>query len=205
MSRTRIFGMATFAALAIGLAACGADAPADETDAELAGTQAAEPGTDEWKIESAESAAPASVARDAAIMDWPEEEGGEMRELRAGSNGFTCLPDNPGTDGADPMCLDGPWMSWAEAYMSNSEPEIGRIGVSYMLAGDAGVSNIDPYDYDGPTEDNEWVESGPHIMVVAPDEAALEGFPTDPNAGGPYVMWRDTPLAHIMVPIEEPE
>lgn len=205
MSRTRFFGMAAVIALAAGLAACETEAPADETDAELAGTQAAEPGTDEWKIESAESAAPASVAADATIMDWPAEEGGEMRELRAGSNGFTCLPHNPGTDGAFAMCLDGPWMSWAEAYMSQTEPEFDRVGVSYMLAGDAGVSNVDPYDYGGPTADNEWVESGPHVMVLVPDAAALEGFPTDPDTGGPYLMWRDTPYAHIMVPLDEPE
>jgi hypothetical protein len=29
----------------------------------------------------------------------------------------------------------------------------------------------------------------------------LEGIPTDPSGGGPYVMWGDTPYAHIMVPV----
>ena len=29
-----------------------------------------------------------------------------------------------------------------------------------------------------------------------------EGISTDPNNGGPFVMWAGTPYAHIMVPIE---
>lgn len=190
------------------LSTCGGDAPADEAPADAPGQtaetgQTAEPGTDEWKIGNAESAAPPEIAAGAAIMDWPEEEGAATRELRPGTNGFTCFPDNPDTDGNDPMCLDDPWMRWAEAYMQGGEPDVDRVGISYMLAGDGGVSNIDPYDYAGPTPDNEWVRSGPHIMVLMPDVAALEGVPTDPGEGGPFLMWRDTPYAHIMVPIPE--
>ncbi|NIX25335.1 MAG: hypothetical protein GWN07_38280, partial [Actinobacteria bacterium] len=41
------------------------------------------------KIHSAMSAAPASIAEDATIMDW------DMTVLREGSNGWTCLPDRP--------------------------------------------------------------------------------------------------------------
>ena len=37
-------------------------------------------------------------------------------------------------------------------------------------------------------------------MIIVPDAALLEGVPTDPNAGGPYVMWKGTPYAHIMMP-----
>jgi hypothetical protein len=37
-------------------------------------------------------------------------------------------------------------------------------------------------------------------MILAPAEL-LELFPTDPNNGGPYVMWKGTPYAHLMVPI----
>jgi len=32
---------------------------------------------------------------------------------------------------------------------------------------------------------------------------ALEGLTDDPYAGGPYVMWKDTPYAHIMIPLAE--
>jgi hypothetical protein len=29
----------------------------------------------------------------------------------------------------------------------------------------------------------------------------LEGIPTDPLSGGPYVMWPGTPFEHVMIPI----
>ena len=35
---------------------------------------------------------------------------------------------------------------------------------TYMLAGDGGASNIDPYAA-GPTDDNDWVQEGPHMML----------------------------------------
>ena len=37
-------------------------------------------------------------------------------------------------------------------------------------------------------------------MIVVPKEA-LAGITDDPKEGGPFVMWKDTPFAHIMVPI----
>jgi hypothetical protein len=38
-------------------------------------------------------------------------------------------------------------------------------------------------------------------MIVVPDVTSLEGMSTDPNNGGPYVMYAGTPYAHIMAPI----
>lgn len=37
-------------------------------------------------------------------------------------------------------------------------------------------------------------------MILTPDAALLDTLPTDPNAGGPWVMWKGTKYAHIMVP-----
>ncbi|GAM70181.1 hypothetical protein JCM19236_5728 [Vibrio sp. JCM 19236] len=76
------------------------------------------------------------------------------------------------------------------------------MGISYMLAGDGGASNINPYDTEK-TDDNQWIVEGPHLMIITPDAALLESLPTDPSQGGPYVMWKGTPYAHIMVPIGE--
>ncbi len=39
-------------------------------------------------------------------------------------------------------------------------------------------------------------------MILVPDAAALEGLSTDPN-DPVYVMWKDTPYAHIMVRISD--
>jgi hypothetical protein len=29
----------------------------------------------------------------------------------------------------------------------------------------------------------------------------LQGLPVTPDSGGPWVMWRDTPYVHVMVPM----
>ena len=71
-----------------------------------------------------------------------------------------------------------------------------------MLAGDEGASNIDPF-ASGPTQDNEWVVEGPHMMLIAPDLSMLAGMTRDFSLGGPYVMWDGTPYAHVMVPVAD--
>ena len=45
------------------------------------------------------------------------------------------------------------------------------------------------------------MQEGPHLMVIFPDPKMLEGISDDPNNGGPYVMWKGTPYAHVMVPV----
>lgn len=172
-------------------------AASDEAAVKASG---ATPGSAEWKIESAMSAAPADVAANATIMDWPAEGSNQMTELRKGSNGFTCMPDVPSTDGTDPMCLDSEFMSWAGAWQSKGTPKVTRVGVAYMLAGDGGASVTDPYATDAATT-ADWVDSGKHIMILVPDAKDLEGVATKPDGGVPYVMWKGTPYAHIMMPI----
>ncbi|MCW9708040.1 hypothetical protein [Fodinibius salsisoli] len=153
------------------------------------------------KIESAMSAAPLSIAQDATIRDWPANPGEEMPLLKEGSNEFTCLPNMPDTPGNDPMCLDEPWMQWAEAWMNKEDVNITQIGFGYMLQGGTPESNTDPY-AEGPTEDNEWMtDPVPHLMIIVPDPEMLEGLPETPDSGGPWVMWRDTPYVHIMAPM----
>ncbi len=56
-----------------------------------------------------------------------------------------------------------------------------------------GVSNSDPYAGE-PDKSDDWVKEGPHLMIVVPDSALLEGMSTDPN-DPVYVMWGDTPYA----------
>lgn len=155
----------------------------------------------EAKIMSAMSAAPAMIAENATIRDWPSEEGGEMALLREGSNEYTCLPDMPSTPGTDPMCLDEPWLNWAGAWMNKTEPTYTEMGFGYMLQGGTPESNTDPY-ATGPTSDNEWMDEGvPHLMIIVPDAKMLEGLPVTSEDGGPWVMWRNTPYVHIMAPM----
>ena len=149
-------------------------------------------------IEEALSAAPPELAKGATVMDW------EGNTLKQGENGWTCMPTPPHVTGTAPMCLDAAWMEWADAYGNKKDYAGGKFGVSYMLAGDEGASNIDPYATEK-TDDNQWVKEGAHLMILAADPAQLEGLSTDPWNGGPYVMWKGTPYAHIMVPVEANE
>ena len=147
-------------------------------------------------IANALRAAPPSVTRNATVVDL------QQNVLRRGSSEWVCMPDDPARPGDSPMCLDQPWLDLMGAFMSKQPPKLERMGVAYMLQGDMPVSNTDPF-ATAPTADNQWVEnSGPHIMIAVPDPAALEGMPTDPKNGGPWVMWKGTPWAHVMVPME---
>ena len=136
-------------------------------------------------------------------MDWPEKDGMPMKQLRAGSNGWTCMPSSPALpDGAhreDPMCADPRFSTLLEAWTTKSDPRLSAVGIAYMLRGDKGASNTDPFAM-ARTATNNWVVSPPHIMVAVPDARQLDTFPTDPRAGGPWVMWKGTKYAHLMVP-----
>ena len=145
------------------------------------------------KIVRAMSAAPASVARNATIMSMDAD--GKMTQLRAGTNGWMCLVEADGT----PMCLDKEWQAWADGWINKKDPQVKSIGLAYMLKGDAGASNTDPYAKKA-ASDNQWVVSGPHVMVILPDPSQLDTLPTDPWNGGPWVMWKGTKYAHIMLP-----
>ena len=151
------------------------------------------------KIANALGAAPAEIARSAAVKDWPAGEGGEFTVLREGTNRWTCLPDDPTTRGNDPMCLDAVWMDALTAYFAGRAPQVTRVGYAYMLNSDAEGSNTDPM-ASAPTTENQWHHQGPHVMVLYPDPTLLEGLPTTPTEYGPYVMFAGTPIAHVMFP-----
>jgi hypothetical protein len=171
----------------------------DQTKGKPSTTTAKKPAapkmTEAQKIALAMSAGPTEIAKNATIIDMTDMSGGQMKQLRAGTNGWVCYA-NVGA----PMCLDKEWQKWMEAYMSKSELKIEGTGIGYMLRGDQGASNIDPY-ATGPAADNQWVVSPPHIMVLYQDPKMLDAYPTDPKSGGPWVMWKGTPYAHVMVPV----
>jgi hypothetical protein len=156
---------------------------------------------DKALIASALQAAPADVARDAAVVDFGAD--GKMRTVREGHNGFTCIADSPETPGPDPMCMDGNAMAWANAWMSHQPPPTGKTGLMYMLKGGTDASNTDPY-AKAPTASNHWVNTGPHVMVVGADASFYAQYPStaDPKTGSPYVMWPGTPYQHLMVPVK---
>lgn len=168
-----------------------------------AGTRITAASSDEEKIAEAMSAAPDSISQHAAVMDWPATEGGEFRQLRAGTNNWVCYPSMPravtSDVGQDPMCVDPVFQEWIAAYANRTRPNVRTVGFGYMLRGDVGASNTDPFAMDS-TADNNWVRLGPHVMLVAPP-ATLAAL-TDTPGPTPWVMWKGTPYAHVMLPVQ---
>jgi hypothetical protein len=144
-------------------------------------------------IAQALSAAPKGVAAGAAVVRMGKD--GKMATLRTGTNGFTCM-----VLGTDRMCNDQNSMEFIQALVNHAPPP-NKVGISYMLAGDKGASNTDPY-ATGKTPTNHWVVTGPHIMIFGPPSKAL-GYTTakDPDPTKPYMMWAGTPYEHAMVPV----
>jgi hypothetical protein len=157
--------------------------------------------SDSQSIKSAMRAAPAKVSAGAAIVAIGKD--GQMRTLRDGKNGFTCMPDNPATPGNDPMCMDKAALEWAGAWMAHKTPASGKVGFMYMLSGGTDASNTDPY-ATSPGADKHWVKTGPHVMVVGAEPAFYDMYPkgADPDTSVPYVMWAGTPYQHLMVPVK---
>ena len=149
--------------------------------------------SDAQKIALAMSAGPAAISKNATIVDMTDMP--HLKELRAGTNGWVCYASP-----VYPMCLDKEWQKWMDAWMNKTDVKIDRTGIGYMLLGDKGASNTDPY-ATGPTADNHWVVDPPHVMVLYQDPKLLDAYPTDPKTGGPWVMWKGTPYAHVMVPV----
>ncbi len=146
------------------------------------------------KIARSQSAAHPGISMNATVMDV------DGTVLKQGSNDWTCMPGTKPGD-THPMCNDAVWAKVMAAAANGTAPQIDRIGISYMLQGDSNVSNTNPAATD-PKNGDVWVQEGPHLMIFAPKEM-LKGISDDPYNGGPYVMWKDTPYAHIMVPIRD--
>ena len=148
------------------------------------------------ELARAEAAGPSSLTKNATIMDR------DGKVLRKGTNGWTCMPDNPDTPGTDPMCMNEPWLDFKDAKKNKTKPTYTQVGIAYMLQGDTPVSNTDPY-ASTPRPGEDWVEGlGAHIMLLIPDVAAMKNVSTDSKNGGPWIMWSGTPYAHLMIPID---
>lgn len=178
--------------------------------AALAATAAAPAGnaraqeTNDAKIQRALSAAPAELARGAAVVDLDfkttTKDGKEVREpvmtkLREGSNGITCIPGRPGVVGLSPMCADAPGMQWLHDFVTGQpHPTNTSPGVVYMLAGGTDWSPSDPMATSGTP-----FEQPPHWMIMWPFDAEVTRLSTEPKDTGTWLMWAGTPWAHLMI------
>jgi hypothetical protein len=139
-------------------------------------------------------AAPQSVVEAATVVRM---NGSSMETLKKGTNEWTCMEAN-----GVPMCMDPNAMEWAHAWQTHG-PATDKTGFIYMLAGDTGASNTNPWAA-AKTADNHWVETGSHVMIVGIAAKGMQGYPrtADPDPTKPYVMWPDSPYEHLMIPVK---
>jgi hypothetical protein len=183
MRRHRIFACLSLGVASIALPAA---AKADQPMGSM---------SDEQLMQHLSTAAPPEVLAQATIMNMGQD--GKMKVVRQGDNGWTCMDP-----GGAPMCADAAAMEWAQAWQTHG-PAPQKLGFMYMLHGDTGASNTDPYAKQE-TPENNWVKTGAHVMIVGAEaKPMMQNYPreakADPNK--PYVMWPGTPYEHLMLPV----
>ena len=163
----------------------------------------------EWQIWAYTTAAPSFIAENATAVD------ASNNVLRAGTNGWTCVPANPrgmadpengwrDPHEAMPLCGDEEGFKWVVAYLSGETPELERNTFIWMSHGDMGEDNTTPLvmsQAEAEDPDN-WIMSGPHLMMMPKDPSSLDAYPTDFTSGSPYTMFAGTDYAHLMIPME---
>ena len=152
------------------------------------------PVSDQDYMKRVTMAAPPQIVADATVVRMKD---GAMATLKKGSNDWTCMVAND-----VPMCLDPNAMEWAHAWQSHAGAPT-KNGFIYMLAGDTGASNTDPY-ATAKTADNHWIQTGSHVMIVGPAAQSMAGYPktADADPTRPYVMWPGSPYEHLMIPVK---
>ncbi|MEO6666219.1 MAG: hypothetical protein ABIO65_05525 [Nitrospiria bacterium] len=148
-------------------------------------------------ISLALSAAPAHVAKHAAVM-MPGEEGG-LIEIKPGTNGFVCIPDIDGQPIPDPVCLDPAGFQWLSDLMARQpRPSNAVPGVAYMAQGGWHREKDGRILLGGDEPGSTRIQEPPHWMLLWPVESS-SGLPSFPNPGGVYIMFDGTPFAHLMI------
>ncbi|MEM6841057.1 MAG: hypothetical protein AAF632_02420 [Bacteroidota bacterium] len=155
--------------------------------------------TEAQQIERAMSSAPASVAEQATVMDWDSR-----KVLKEGSNGYICFPSFGGAP--YPMCVEQGWIDFIDAMLSGEEkpPTPDQMVIGYWLQGAPPMSNEKPMATPEEAANHVIAPGDPHLAILFPDKAMLKGYPDNPDQGGPWVMFKDTPYVHLMVPAPAP-
>jgi len=165
--------------------------------------------TSDQQIAAAVLALPESMRATATVLGY--RTAGTLTELRKGSNGMTCLADDPESPAFHVACYHEslePFMARGRALRAQGvkgglvdstrfkEIKEGTLKMPttpaalYSLSGGAG--SWDPA--------TNAVKEGRSLYVVyiAGATAASTGLPTQPAAGLPWIMFPGTPKAHIM-------
>ncbi len=179
---------ATFVALVI--AGVGLGAAAQMHTLQSSASNSSE--STQTKIARALSAASPDVAKAATVVEMDD---GKMTVLRAGTNGFTCMPGDPTGVGQPAMCADEASMQWFRDFAEHKpKPTNAMPGITYMLAGATQRSDSDPYD-----TTSKPIAIGSHWMIMWPFDPKTTGLPTTHKPTGAYIMWAGSPYAHVHI------
>ena len=152
-------------------------------------------------IKLAMSAAPPHISKDATIM-IPDKDG-KLVEAKKGTNGFTCLPDTDGQEKPTPICADAASMQWANDYLGGAPKPSNTVpGIAYMGRGGwhwEKDGKILLHNSGADMAGAKRVSEPPHWMLFWPVDSKASGMPTLENKWGTYVMFADTPYAHLMI------
>lgn len=152
---------------------------------------------EQQQIALALSAAPAHIAKDAAVMVYGED--GKLKEVKAGTNGFTCIPTVMNLPEPDPMCMDAAVHQWMTDLMNNAPKPSNTVpGIAYMARGGSHFEKSGKIVINR-EDGTKVVKEPPHWMIMWPFDAAATKLPTAPNPSGVYIMFEGTPYAHLMV------
>lgn len=151
----------------------------------------------EDQIKVAMSAAPSFISKDATIMVFGAD--GKFTEAKAGTNGFTCIPDIDGQEKPDPFCGDKAATQWImDAIDKKDKPSNTEPGVAYMMQGGW------HWEKDGKVvldrEGAKRVKEPPHWMIFWPFDSAKTMLPSlSEKKFKTYIMYDGTPYAHLMI------
>ena len=126
-------------------------------------------------------------------------EGGKLKEVRPGTNGFICVPSVMNLPIPDPMCMDAAVKQWLDDVGSGAPKPSNTVpGIAYMAKGGS------HWEKNGEILMKE--EAGakvakepPHWMVMWPFDSKTSMLPNKPNPSGVYIMFDGMPYAHLMI------
>jgi len=155
--------------------------------------------SDAEKIASALEAGPQFVTQNATVLDYPTSPTGGFRVLRAGNNGWTCLPGFPEGPHDEPGCFDEVFLQFLKDSMAGRKPNVQSVGISYMYGG-----KWIPNESHAMGSGNEF-HVGPHIMIVGLDQKVMQTLNQDGSNGEPYVNHLPGPHSELflVIPIRE--
>lgn len=167
----------------------------------------ASPAGGQVRIEIAQAltAAPPGVAAGAAVARMDAR--GRLTSLRAGTNGWTCIPPDDSAQVGNrnfPACFDKYGLEWIEDFYTGRKPNPQHVGYSYMLRGGWSWSNTDPTAKKLAPGQKDYIHIPPHIMILGARVADDSGFPSgqaNPDTSKPFVMFGGTPLAILIIPV----